>query len=749
VTPFRDLSIRNKLIAIILLTTTISLACTFGLIFVSDIRGFKRDMIENAVTIARVTAEGSVSDLAFGDREDAVKTLGKLASVRSIDAAYLFDGSGALFASYERWPKPVRVTLPADTPAFRDDDLHVTEPVQYQNERYGTVYLVVSTAGLQSKIHDYIAMLIGLVVIVVVASLLLALRFEKIISRPILNLAAVAREISEKHDYTVRVERDSSDEIGILSDGFNDMLAQIERRQRERDEADQRTREKSQFLANMSHELRTPLNAIIGFSEILKTRIADRLTPREQKFVDNIHTSGQHLLGIVNDILDLSKIEAGRMEIHPERFSVEAAVEGVCNLMRGVSGRRNIVLMTDIPRPLPELEADPVKVKQILYNLLSNAVKFSNDHSVVTVRAEAVSPVESPLREESVRFVVIDRGLGIDPKFHQMIFKEFHQVDATTSRQFEGTGLGLSLVRRFVEMHKGTIALESELGRGSTFTVFLPFVYRGEQALPPPPVVPPGDQRPRLLVIEDEREAFEAIKQNLAGTEYVPVWARSGEEGISVARTLQPAAITLDLVLPGMEGWDVLKMLKADTRTSSIPVIIVSVVENRELAVAFGADDYILKPVDCDLLLSSLQHFVYPPGESNKVLIIDDDRAFHELLESRLAPAYEVLHSYSAADGLARVAQDNPALVILDLMMEQMDGFEVALRLKSDPRTARLPILVMTAKEIDGTDRLRLRGKINALMQKGEIQSSQLVSVIHDLLERSPSRTSKEPRLNG
>ncbi len=731
----RRLSIRNKLIGIIVLSTIVPLVLGFTFVMVSDIRAFNREMVDTAVVIARVTAENSVTDLAFGDREAASGTLSKLASLPSVRRAFLYNAKGVLFASYfsaKRSPAPV--ALP-NVRRFIGDELQVSEPVADSGERYGTVYVVISTDALAAKVHEHLLTLLVLTLIMVGAAILLGLRLEKIVSEPILSLAAVAREISEHHDYSVRVSATSEDEIGTLAMGFNEMLSQIERRQRERDEADQRTREKSRFLANMSHELRTPLNAIIGFSEILSERLAGRAGERELKFLDNINSSGQHLLGLVNDILDLSKIEAGRMEISIDRVLVPNAIDGVCNLMRGVSGQRRIAFDLDVPPDLPVIEADSVKVKQVLYNLLSNAVKFSPDRSTVQIQARALAAAASPLRCQSVRISIIDHGVGIDPVDHERIFREFQQIEHPEQRHAGGTGLGLTLVRKFMEMHGGCVELTSALGEGSTFSIVLPIRFRGrasEQKLSIPAGAASGE---RILVIEDDPDAFRRIEEPLRSAGYLPVHAVSGEAGITLARELRPSAITLDLILPGIDGMEVLKRLKADPVTRGIPIVIVSVVDNRELGIAFGASDYIVKPVDPSHLMQTLGAIVEPSGRGT-LLVIDDDRVLHEIVDSTVrSHGYNILHSYGVVDGIARASEEAPTLVILDPMMQGMRGFDVAARLKANPSTARVPIIVVTKDDLTGDDRARLQGKFNALLQRGELSGTRLVNVIRDLVE--------------
>ncbi|HEY0159707.1 MAG TPA: response regulator [Thermoanaerobaculia bacterium] len=501
------------------------------------------------------------------------------------------------------------------------------------------------------------------------------------------------------------------------------------------EQAEEANRAKSIFLANMSHELRTPMNAIIGFSEILVERLGEKIEPKYVGFLRSILTSGQHLLSIINDILDLSKVEAGKMEIYPETFPVRGAIESVCQVMKGLSGKKNVTFELDVAPGVETIETDHAKFKQILYNLLSNAVKFSKANGTVTIRARRDG--------ESVAVTVIDRGIGIAPEHQAVIFDEFRQIDTTTSRTYGGTGLGLSLVRKFVELQRGTVSVSSKPGEGSEFTFTLPQRFAGA-AIPSPivgpdgVVVPPGE---RVLVVEDEDEAFEALSAYLQSAGYVPIRARSGEEALKLARAMRPRAITLDLVLPGMEGWQVLRTLKGNQDTCDLPVIIVSMQENRELALAFGADDYFVKPVDWPRLLRRLAEITGRDmlPRNARLLLIDDDLSVQHLLEQELAREGYVLEiATSGAEALERAERTPPDVIILDLMMPGMSGFEVAERLRQRESTSRIPILVLTAKDLTADDRDRLRDGVNGLVVKGSASGARLIRAIRSLGSSSP-----------
>ncbi|HEV7242945.1 MAG TPA: response regulator [Thermoanaerobaculia bacterium] len=488
-------------------------------------------------------------------------------------------------------------------------------------------------------------------------------------------------------------------------------------------DANQRIKEadklKSQFLANMSHELRTPMNSIIGFSEILVERLDGKIEPKHLGFLEHIRTSGTHLLGIINDVLDLSKIEAGKMEIYPEYFSIAPVVDSVCQLMRGMT-RATQKIVVDIPPDLPQIETDLAKFKQILFNLLSNAVKFSPPDKTIAIRAW--------LDAGTITVSVRDEGIGIAPENHELIFEEFRQVDGTARREFGGTGLGLALVRKFVELQGGHVTIESRLGAGSTFTFMLPARSRAAVVSRTPEIaVPPAL---RVLVVEDDANAFELIASALRSAGYFPIRARHGDEAIRLAKDARPAAITLDLVLPGMDGWELLKRLKNDVATRQLPVVIISMVDSRDLGMALGADDYFVKPVDRARLLECLRAITARNG-SRRILVIDDDVTIHELLDEDFTSiGYTVHKAFSGEDGLRAAEEHSPDVIILDLMMPGMSGFEVAGALKQNPRTANIPIVVLTSKEISNNDRALLHTKVMSFVQKGSSAQEQLVREI-------------------
>jgi signal transduction histidine kinase/DNA-binding response OmpR family regulator len=490
----------------------------------------------------------------------------------------------------------------------------------------------------------------------------------------------------------------------------------------------QADRMKSQFLANMSHELRTPMNSIIGFSEILIERLEGKIEPKQITFLQHINASGQHLLNIINDILDLSKIEAGKMEIYAETFDVRPVIESVCAVMRGMTRDRVPQFVIDTTPNLPRLDADLAKFKQVLFNLLSNAVKFSPAEQPITITArEAAGGM--------LAVSVSDQGIGIDPQHHEMIFEEFRQVDASVRRTHGGTGLGLALVKKFIALQGGTVRVDSAPGRGSTFTFALPLQSRAALVSRDEPYAALPAAGARVLVVEDDPHAFDLIASALNAAGYLAIRARHGEEAIRIAREMRPLAVTLDLVLPGIDGWEVLKRLKSDPATRDIPVVIISVVDNRELGLALGADDYFVKPVDRGRFLERVLELTSMRGGAKpRILVIDDDAAIHATLGDELTRhGYIVESVFSGELGVQAANENTPDVVILDLIMPGMSGFEVASALKANPATANVPILILTSKDISADDRNVLQSQVATFVRKGVSAREQLVREIRRL----------------
>ncbi|HUZ77551.1 MAG TPA: response regulator [Chloroflexota bacterium] len=494
------------------------------------------------------------------------------------------------------------------------------------------------------------------------------------------------------------------------------------------------SRLKSEFLANMSHELRTPLNAILGFSDLLLEDVpASEQADVHTSYLRTIHESGTHLLALINDILDLAKVEAGRMELHLEAVNLHDTAEQVLNTVRPLADQKGIALtFQEMPTGSGKsFNADNGKIKQVLYNLLANAIKFTPEGGRVQLSCQ-VGP-------DLARIQVVDSGIGIAPADQERIFHEFQQVDSTPDRRYEGTGLGLTLTRRFVELHGGRIWVESELGRGSTFTVELPLkastARTPELEEPPETLAAPSPDRPLVLVVEDDSRAANLLRLYLARGGYGTALASTGEQALAMAGELQPAAITLDIMLPKIDGWEVLKSLKQEPTTRDIPVVVVSVTDDEALGVALGAADYLMKPVERQALLSCVARCARTSGRQPtlRVLAVDDEPAALDLISAVLEPAGFITLRASDGDTAIRLAQDEaPDVILLDLLLPDRSGFEVVRALRANARTADIPILVITAKDMTARDKRMLRGQVSAILTKGSYSAVELVTWLNE-----------------
>jgi len=498
-------------------------------------------------------------------------------------------------------------------------------------------------------------------------------------------------------------------------------------------ELEHASRMKSEFLATMSHELRTPLNAIIGFSEALKDGLIGKMSESQFEYISDIFTSGQHLLSLINDILDLSKVEAGMMALELEPVDLNGLLAGSLSIVREKAAAQKIQLELEIDDDLGIPLLDMRKTKQIVYNLLSNAVKFSADRGVVTLSARRVgrakvgdltgdSPVHAfPLAdseyEEFIKIAVGDHGIGISEANMAKLFQAFSQIDSSLARKFEGTGLGLAMVKQLVELHGGTVAVASAEGKGARFAVWLPLRNSGVASVALPDGVelarrPGGTRADRIaLVVDDDDRAADLVRLLLEAEGFVVLRAASAELALQMAPQQTLSLITLDLQLPGADGWEFLLRIRENAALANVPVVIISSRADSNLALRRGAAAVLQKPISRVHLKSSLSALGLDssPDQTYRVLVADDDPKAVEVIAAFLpAPAYSVSRAYGGCEAVAMVRHEKPDLILLDLMMSDMNGFDVVEELQNSPDTEYIPILVVTAKQITALDRAAL-----------------------------------------
>ena len=493
---------------------------------------------------------------------------------------------------------------------------------------------------------------------------------------------------------------------------------------------DRANRLKSEFLASMSHELRTPLNAIIGFSEVLRDGMAGEVTEQQREYLGDILNSGTHLLALINDILDLSKVEAGKMTLDLECLPADTLLQSALAIVREKAVAHRLTLELRAEADIGELCADPRKVKQIVYNLLSNAVKFTPDGGRVTLSARRMPAAAAPAAArppagvvEFLEVAVADNGIGIAAADQARLFAAFTQIDSSLSRKYEGTGLGLALVRRLAELHGGAVGANSELGRGATFRVWLPYrpvlecltTRRRAQGLAPRP------RGGRVLVVEDEARAFELIRLALEQDGFAVTRAANPAEARARLEAETPDLITLDLLLPGEDGWQFLNWLKLSAAWAHVPVVVISIVAEEDKGFALGASAVLQKPFLKDDLTRTLAGLGF--GEAARgparVLVIDDDPAAVEHTATLLeAEGHRVERAGGGREGVAKALAAPPDLVILDLLMPDLSGFDVVTVLRTDSRTALTPIVIVTGKTLDAAERRELNGHVQAVVSK-------------------------------
>jgi signal transduction histidine kinase/DNA-binding response OmpR family regulator len=660
-----------------------------------------------------------------------------------------------------------------DEMGFSDENVKMV----VTKEIVGWVVLELSKQSTSDKQQEAIRQ--GLVITIILLALTwqLAKLIGRSVSEPIVDLTDAVEKLGGGQLNT-RVDVTSGGELSTLQSGINAMaesldiaqdylqekvyeatkqlrlaLGRLEEQNSEleiaRKHADEANKAKSQFLANMSHELRTPLNAIIGYSEMMKEEAEEDGMEEIVPDLNRINHAGEHLLTLINAVLDLSKIEAGKMEVYCEEFSIKELADEVANTIRPVIENNHNQLEINIADDVNEMNSDLIKVKQILFNLISNASKFTENGKI----SLSVSKSNMP-GKNGYNFSVKDTGIGMTEQQVSKLFSPFIQADVSTTRKYGGTGLGLTICKQFCELLGGKIEVKSEVNVGTEFIVRLPEVFKATDE----PVEPgtglakkirfaekskqqtgDADRRKHLskiLVIDDDPAMRNLLRRQLEKEGFEIIEASDGQQGLAMAHEFHPDVITLDVMMPGMDGWSVLKAIKSDDELNHIAVIILSVISDKNIGFTLGAAEYLTKPVDWDALSDAIKKIIRKSSQPARIMVIEDEEPVRDMVSSMLKKeAWHVIEADNGQVALDKLEEDLPDLIILDLMMPVMDGFEFLQKIKQDDRYNNIPIIILTADDINNDEKRYLEDSVTSIIQKSGVHKDQLMTEICDVIK--------------
>jgi len=586
---------------------------------------------------------------------------------------------------------------------------------------------------------------------------ILTLKLQQCVAKPLTDLASTTRRISFEEDYSLRAAKDTGGEIGAITEDINRLLRQLQLKDKNlrdqeskfdeevssrtarlirineeltnaKNRAEFASRAKSEFLANINHELRTPLNAIIGYSELLQEETEDLGYKDALPDLQKINSAGKHLLGLINDILDLSKIEAGKTQLFYENFEIRHMVDEVIATVQPTAAPKGNTITVECSANLGWMNGDLVKIRQILLNLMSNSCKFTENGNIwleATRRAGETG--------DEIIFWVRDTGIGMTSNQIESLFQPFHQADASTTRKYGGTGLGLAISQQFCKIMGGDIAVESRAGEGTAFTCRFPAEPLASGKLPPPTrpdpeSYPETGNNKTVLIVDDDAVARDLMTRFLTREGFNVVACGQEFEVIPLAKEYRPIAITLDVLLGESTGWDVLSALKRDPDVADIPVVMVSIIDDKNRGFTLGATDYLTKPVHPERLTALLKKF-RPDGSPGSVLIIEDDEPSRELLKRLLEKdGWKTEEAPNALIGLGKIAQAIPSLILLDLMMPEMNGFEFVNRLRADEAYRGIPIVVLTAMTLTPEEKRQLSEHVTKIAYKASTSWTALIA---------------------
>ena len=765
-------SLQKKLLSVAFVTTFVALVVALGAVVAYDLRTYHLDLLSDMTTQAELLGHITAPALTFDDNKLATENLHQLRIRPRVHAAAIYTARGEIFATYAaNADQATSIPKHPEAEGVRSErnNLILFKPIVSDGELLGTIYLRADY-GLSSRVVDYLGIAAAAAAAAMAVAFFMWLKLQRAIIVPMLAIAEIARDVVQRRDYSRRAVKISDDEVGVLAVSFNDMLAEIERRTGELErsyqevaresaersraqqevmrlntELEQRVRErtaelevtnerlereiverrkaeaeagrasrlKSEFLANMSHELRTPLNAIIGFTELIDDKLVTPEMPQYKEFLGDILASGRHLLQLINDVLDLSKVEAGKLEFHAEVVDLEVLIGEVLGVLRPAASAKSIRVESSVHPSLSEVVLDPARFKQVLYNYISNALKFTPVGGSVVVRAQ---PDEA---SAGFRLEVEDSGTGIAPEDLGRLFVEFQQLDAGAAKRDAGTGLGLALTRRLVEAQGGTVGVRSTLRKGSTFHAVFPRQALKDDAAPDRrSFAGPYEGAPVVLVIEDNDRDRETVVRTLMAAGYAVETAATGAQALTLCRERTFRAITLDLLLPDMSGLDVLHAIRSEGVNRETQVIVITIVTEKGGIAGYALHDLLGKPVDSAALLASLVSAGVLKG-TGAVLVVDDDVRNLRLMAATLTQlGYSAKCVPTGEEGLRFARETPPVAVVLDLMMPEMDGFAFLDRFRELPHCSRVPVIVWSLKNLTYAEHDRLRQTAQGIVNK-------------------------------
>ena len=803
---FDRMPLRWRLTLLITSICAVTLLIAFGSYLAMEWYKIKQGAKDRIETTSRILVDNTIAILSRNPKATNFN-LTTLEGDPTIVAAAVYSADNKLLAKFVRPGAVEFIPLPRATNLdFAADHVTIFRGLMFEGQKLGTLYLKAEFGVLE---HERLMEPLRVMAILFLLSMLFALGASRFlqsgISDPITRLALAARKVAVDGDYNVRVRTKTGGETGVLVDAFNSMLTTIQQRDADllvaKDNAEtargrlaeintmledvNRTLEekvrdrtvelekmmmtakeanqaKSAFLAKMSHELRTPMNAIIGYSEILLEDANDNANKSAIDDLNKILSAARHLLGLINDVLDLSKIEAGKMDLFLESFDVGTLIREAATTVAPLVEKKGNRLVVECSDQIGVIHADATKLRQVLLNLLSNASKFTTDGKI-TLRARR----EPGLRGDFVTIDIVDTGIGMSAEQMGRLFQSFAQADSSTTARYGGTGLGLAISRQFARLMGGDVTVDSEPGKGSTFTARIPsqvaplkisanaeekVVAKPATVVAPTPVAPvvAAAQSPaRVLVIDDDKAVHDALKSLLPKDAYNVVGASSDQTALARAREFRPHVIILDTLKPELNGWNLMSQFKADAQLASVPVILLTMVDDAQTAgSALGASDYLVKPIDGQKLLPILAKHAAPLKETS-ILVVEDDPATREMIVRLVErEGWMAIPAENGRRALELLRTITPSLVLLDLLMPEVDGFSVLREMRASTAWKDIPVVVVTSLDLTGEVRRLLQQQAERVLQKGRYTTSELLNEVRNSVSeflRKRGRNSNPP----